>query len=304
MKGVADVCKLLGDLSRLRLLRLLQRERLNVTELTGILGLSQSGISRHLKMLAGAGLVSEHREGSWTYYEALQNGGRIVHALAEEIAEAPDKEGDLSRLEQTLRQRRERATAPFSEKEGLPIPGRSWMAWCRALIRLLPAHRVADIGCGEGGLALELCRSVDHVIAVDRSPEVLERARERIEEAGVRNVQLEQGEIEQIPIRSKSVDVCVLSQALHHAASPPAGVKEATRILRPGGILLVLDLEPHHQEWVRDKLGDIWLGFSGERLIEIFEGAGLTNIDYEALPKRRGEVFQINVTSGRKPERK
>ncbi len=300
VKEVAELCKLLGDVSRLRILRLLRRERLNVTELTGILGLSQSGVSRHLKMLARAGLVTEHREGSWTYYEAFGHGNRVLDALEPEIIEAPDSDGDLSRLEQTLRQRRERATAPFCEKEGLPIPGRSWMAWCRALIRLIPAHRVADIGCGEGNLALELCRSVKQVIAVDRSPDVLERARRRIEQSGARNIDLREGEIEQLPIRSGSVDVCVLSQALHHAASPPTGIKQAARILRPGGILLVLDLEPHHEEWVREKLGDLWLGFSEDRLRELFDGAGLRDIDYEALPRQRGEVFQINVTSGRK----
>ena len=305
MKDVAQTCKVLGDLSRLRLLRLLRREELNVSELTGILGLSQSGVSRHLKLLRDAGLVDERREGGWAYFHMhpADDGmaGRLLDALSFEIESAPDLEGDLARLEQALRMRRERSSAPYSEREGLPIPGRSWRAWARALLSLVPPITVADIGCGEATLAIELARGAREVVAVDRSPEVLARARARLTQAGTTNVRLVEGELESIPLSSETFDLALLSQALHHAASPPAAIREAARILRPGGMLLVLDLEPHDEEWVREKLGDLWLGFSAARLREMFEHAGLVGVEHEVVPRARGETFGIHITRGRKP---
>jgi ArsR family transcriptional regulator len=304
VKQLASLCKLLGDSSRLRLLRLLRRERLNVSELTGILDLSQSGVSRHLKLLAGAGLVSEHREGSWVYYQITTDpasqAGQMLDALREAMAHAPDEEGDLARLEQALRERREHASAPFCEREGIPIPGRSWRAWSRALLRLLPALHVADLGCGDGALALELARSASRVIAVDVAPRVLERARRRFAAAGVTNIELRQGELEALPLAAGEVELCLLSQALHHAASPAQALAEAYRVLCPDGRVLVLDLEPHGEEWVREKLGDQWLGFDRWRLHEMLTAAGFGEIDYETLPHRRGEPFQINLTSARR----
>ena len=148
------------------------------------------------------------------------------------------------------------------------MPGRSWAAWARALGHLLPPLRVADLGCGDGYLTIEASRWASRVIAIDRSRPVLERAMALAKRRGVRNITWRQGGIERVPLRDASVDVAILSQALHHAQDPERALSEAARIVSPGGHVLVLDLREHDQEWVTERLGDRWHGFSEEALDE------------------------------------
>ena len=151
------------------------------------------------------------------------------------------------------------------------VPGRSWAAWSRALGHLLPPLRVADIGCGEGYLTIEASRWAARVIAVDRSPLVLKRARALATRRRVRNVIWKRGELEKLPLRDASVDVALLSQALHHAPDPARALAEAARIVVPGGRVLVLDLREHDEHWVKDRLGDRWLGFSDDGLAKMLQ---------------------------------
>ena len=145
------------------------------------------------------------------------------------------------------------------------MPGRSWAAWSRALGLLLPPVDVADIACGEGYLSVESAHWARRVVGIDRSADVLKRAKALAERRGVKNITWKRGDMEKLPLDSASVDVALLSQALHHAANPARAAAEAARILRPGGRVLVLDLREHDQEWVRDRVGDRWLGFKDER---------------------------------------
>ena len=145
------------------------------------------------------------------------------------------------------------------------MPGRSWAAWSRALGLLLPPVDVADIACGEGYLSVESAQWARRVVGIDRSPDVLKRAKALAERRGVKNITWKRGDMEKLPLEDASVDVALLSQALHHAANPARAIAEAARILRPGGRVLVLDLREHDQEWVRDRVGDRWLGFKDER---------------------------------------
>ncbi|HEU5317109.1 MAG TPA: metalloregulator ArsR/SmtB family transcription factor, partial [Chloroflexota bacterium] len=189
MQEATALFRLLGDDARLRLLRLVAAERLNVSELTGILGIAQSGVSRHLGLLKDAGLVAESREGGFTYYRlapGANDGGDRHEALWALLrtqfaaaAETPTGREDDARLEEVRRLRKENfeAHAGADGKERQLVPGRSWAAWARALGHLLPPLRVADLGCGEGYLTVEASRWASHVIAVDRSPTVLSRAR-------------------------------------------------------------------------------------------------------------------------------
>jgi ArsR family transcriptional regulator len=303
--------RLLGDEARLRLLRVLKQERLNVTELTGILGLAQSGVSRHLGLLKEAGLVAEERDAGYTFYRLspeLQHGRRTLwSALEEQFEEAaadPAVRADDSRLQEVLRLRKENfethGAADTRDARQL-VPGRSWAAWSRAIGLLLPPLRVADLGCGEGYLTLEASRWASRVIAVDRSAVVLNRAKGLARRRRVSNVVWRQGELDRLPVKDESVDVALLSQALHHALDPARAVSEAARITVPGGKVLILDLRTHSEEWVRDKLGDRSLGFREEELNRLMTLAGLRDLRVGIGARKAGDPFTVLIASGTRP---
>lgn len=305
--------RLLGDDARLRILRLLAAERLNVSELTGILGLAQSGVSRHLGMLKEAGLIVEQREGVYSWYrlaprlQEADNGfgplWPLLQAQFEQTAGTPDGRADHAKLEEVRRLRKEnfeQHSGPDARERQL-VPGRSWAAWARALGHLLPAWRVADLGCGDGYLTIEASRWASRVIAIDRSKPVLERARALARRRGVRNITWRQGEIEHIPLRDGSVDLAILSQALHHAADPAAAIAEAARIVVPGGRVVVLDLREHDQEWVTERLGDRWRGFADAALARLLKQAGLSGVNVSVGARRAGDPFTVLIASGVKP---
>jgi ArsR family transcriptional regulator len=312
MKEASALYRLLGDEARLRLLRVLARERFNVTELTGILGLAQSGVSRHLGLLKEAGLVAEERDGAFTYYRlapaARENGqGPLWPLLEAQFAAAREQasvRADESRLQEVLRVRREnfdQHAGPDTRDGRQLVPGRSWAAWARALGHLLPPLDVVDIGCGEGYLTVEVARWARRVIAVDRAPAVLARARALAGRRHADNITFKRGEIDRLPMEASSVDVALLSQALHHAADPARTLAEAARIVRPGGKILILDLRAHDEQWVREKLGDRHLGFSDEALTALLAGAGLAEIKTSVGSRRAGDPFTVLVASGVKP---
>jgi SAM-dependent methyltransferase len=305
--------RLLGDDARLRILRLLAAERLNVSELTGILGLAQSGVSRHLGMLKEAGLIVEQREGVYSWYRLaprLQEAGNgfgplwpLLEAQFEQTAGTSDGRADDAKLQEVRRVRKEnfeQHSGPDARERQL-VPGRSWAAWARALGHLLPAWRVADLGCGDGYLTIEASRWASRVIAIDRSKPVLERARALARRRGVRNITWRQGEIERIPLRDASVDLAILSQALHHASDPAAAIAEAARIVVPGGRVVVLDLREHDQEWVTERLGDRWPGFSDAALTRLLKQAGLSGVNVSVGARRAGDPFTVLIASGVKP---
>ncbi len=188
---------------------------------------------------------------------------------------------DEARLQEVLRLRKENfdthGGADTRDARQL-VPGRSWAAWSRALGMLLPPLTVADLGCGEGYLTIEAARWAAQVIAVDRSDVVLERAKALAARRRVDNVIWKRGELEKLPIKDATVDVALLSQALHHAASPARAVAEASRITVPGGRVLILDLREHREEWVRAKLGDRTLGFNDGELKRMLVDAGLSDV--------------------------
>jgi DNA-binding transcriptional ArsR family regulator len=312
VQRASSLYRLLGDETRLRLLRVLGRERLNVTELTAILALAQSGVSRHLGLLKEAGLVAEEKDGGYTYYRLApvptENGhGAIWSALSAQFDAAagdPAVLADEARLQEVLRLRKENfethggADAPDARQL---VPGRSWAAWSRALGLLLPPLTVADLGCGEGYLALEASRWASHVIAVDRSAVVLDRARALATRRRVSNVVWKRGELEALPIEDAAVDVALLSQALHHAADPVRALAEATRITVAGGRVLVLELREHREEWVRTTLGDRRLGFPDDELKSMLADAGLRTPRVAVGARKIGDPFTVLIASGQKP---
>lgn len=314
MRQASSLYRLLGDEARLRLLRTLSKERLNVTELTGVLGLAQSGVSRHLGLLKDAGLVVEERDGGFSYYRLAPQlagaaGGSLAAALRAQFDEAaadPAVRADEARLQEVLRLRKENFDAhagPDTRDARQLVPGRSWAAWSRALGLLLPPLQIADLGCGEGYLTIEAARWAARVIAVDRSDAVLQRARALARRRRVSNVIWKKGDLERLPIRDGTVDVAMLSQALHHAQNPARAVAEAARITVPGGRVLVLDLRRHEEDWVRAKLGDRRLGFDDHELERMLVEAGLHQVKVAVGARKAGDPFIVLVGCGTKPRR-
>ncbi|MCC7031836.1 MAG: metalloregulator ArsR/SmtB family transcription factor [Acidobacteria bacterium] len=314
MKEASALYRLLGDDARLRLLRVLARDRFNVKELTGILGLAQSGVSRHLGLLKDAGLVAEDRDRAFTYYRlspSLHAAGHALWPLLEaQFAEAAGSaalKADEARLQEVLRLRREnfdRHAGPDTRDGRQLVPGRSWAAWSRALGLLLPPLDVADLGCGEGYLAIETALWARKVVAVDRSADVLTRARALAARRHIRNITWKRGELERVPIDDGTMDVALLSQALHHAADPGLAVAEAVRVLREEGRVLVLDLRSHDEGWVRDALGDRWQGFTDTQLEALLTGAGLTDVRVRVGARTQGDPFVVLLAVGTKPRRR
>jgi ArsR family transcriptional regulator len=303
--------RLLGDEARLRLLRVLAREALNVSELTAVLGLAQSGVSRHLRLLRDAGLVVEERASGFAWYrlapEATSPDGARAPLWAWLHAEFARTTGatkaDDARLEEVRRVRKEsfRQHGGSAERQQM-VPGRSWMAWSRALGLLLPSMDVADLGCGEGYLTIEAARWARQVIAVDRSKAVLARAEAMAARRKVANITWKRGELDRLPVADASVDVALLSQALHHAPDPAVALAEARRILRPGGRVLILDLREHEEAWVKAKLGDQWLGFGEEQLRRLLQSAGFTDAVVRVGARRQTDPFSVLVAAGTRPE--
>ena len=312
MKEASALYRLLGDEARLRLLRVLARERLNVTELTGVLGLAQSGVSRHLGLLKDAALVEEEKDGGFSYYRLAPTfaagGENPLRAMLDrqfaEAASEPTLRADDARLHEVLRLRKENFEAhagPDTRDARQLVPGRSWAAWSRALGLLLPPLTVADLGCGEGYLTMEAARWAARVIAVDRSDIVLRRARGLAERRRVTNVVWRRGELEQLPLSDGSVDIAMLCQALHHAQQPLRAVAEAARVTAPGGRVLVLDLRTHREAWVHNKLGDRVLGFADEELNRMLTSAGLKDVRVGVGARKTGDPFTVLIASGTKP---
>jgi SAM-dependent methyltransferase len=310
VKGAPALLRLLGDDARLRLLRVLSLEALNVSELTSILGIAQSGVSRHLGLLRDAGLVAEERSGGYTWYRlapAVTATPGPLSALwawlQAHFAEAgPDAAADDARLQEVRRLRKESfARHGLDDRQGQIVPGRSWAAWSRALGLLLPPLDVADLGCGDGYLTIEAAAWARRVVAVDQSAEVLKRGRALAGRRRATNIEWKRGDLERLPLNDASVDVALFSQALHHATDPAEALREAFRILRPSGRLVILDLKTHGEEWVRTTLGDRWLGFSEEALHRLCAAAGFVDITIRIGARIPGDPFVVFIAGATRP---
>jgi ArsR family transcriptional regulator len=308
MQRATATFRLLADPTRLRLLRVLAHDRFNVTELTGILGLAQSGVSRHLGLLKDASLVAEQREAGFVYYhlahEADGDGLRrhlwtLLDAQFEAAADDRAARDDDARLQEVLRLRKEAFDAEGDSRQ--LVPGRSWAAWARALGHLLPPLDVADIGCGEGYLTLEAAAWARTVVGIDRSDDVLERAKAMATRRRVTNVEWKKGDLTRLPLRDATADVALLSQSLRYATDPERAVAEAARILRDGGRVVVLDLKAHDQEWVRGRFGSQRLGFEPQDLEGLLAGAGLSDVRLTTGTRKAGNPFTVLIASGIKP---
>ncbi len=285
----------LADPTRSRLLLALERNELTVNELQSILQLPQSTISRHLKVLSAEGWVEARAEGTSRHYRIASDGlgssgRRLWHLVRDEVAHMTAADQDARRAQAVLAARHTRSQQFFSTSAGnwdrmrLELFGRRADI---ALLGLLDAGwKVADLGCGTGGISQSLAPFVDEVIAVDESAAMLTAARKRLD--GVENVDIRNGRLEALPLEDQEVDVALLFLVLHYVVDPGAVVAEAARVLRPGGRLLVLDMMPHDRQDLRQTMGHLWQGFASNTLEDWMNAAGLQAFRYTPLPPDTG----------------
>ena len=305
-----DILKALSDPTRLRLLALLMREELSVAELQEILGMGQSRISSQLALLRQVNLVTDRREGKKAFY-SLRAGlpaktHAVVKAAIESVAELPALAEDRDNLDRSLQKRRRVSEQYFNLIAGRlgknHCPGRSWEAIGHLALRLTPAIEIADLGAGEGLVSQLLAHRARQVWCIDNSPRMVEVGTELAKKNGLHNLAYKLGDIEKVPLPDKSVDLAILSQALHHAQHPQTAVDEAFRILRPGGQLLVLDLNEHGFAKARELYVDVWLGFKESALHSFLKKAGFAKVEVATVAREAAEPhFETLLASGIKP---
>jgi ArsR family transcriptional regulator len=281
----------LADPTRSRLLLALERNELTVNELQSVLQLPQSTISRHLKVLSAEGWVEARAEGTSRHYrvaaDSLDSGTRrLWHVVRDELMHTSAAEQDARRAQAVLAARRTKSQQFFSTTAGqwdrvrLELFGRPADI---ALLGLLDERwKVADLGCGTGGITQSLAPFVDRVIAVDESSAMLSAAKKRLQ--GVENVDIRNGRLEALPLADEEVDVALLFLVLHYAPDPARVVAEAARVLKPGGRLLVLDMMPHDRHDLKQSMGHLWQGFASETLAGWARDAGFEGLRYNVLP--------------------
>lgn len=297
MQALSESLRFLGDSTRLRLLRCLALAPLSVTELVGVLGVGQSNVSHHLSKLKKHGLVLEERAGASKYYSLVrehtaEDGGGVWPLVKLAVEWQDDEEGDLSRVRDLLRAREDRQAL----NERLLEPGQSWFLWARALGTLLPALDVADFGCGSGALSVEMARWARSVTAIDASPQALAKARERAEGAGeglARRIRFLKDDLQALSVKAASLDLVVISQSLHHVEAPDKVLREAARVLKPGGHCVLIELLPHKEKWVLDRLGHRWQGLEPEDVRGWLKAAGFTRLELDASVSRTTDPFRV-----------
>lgn len=293
--AVVDHLAALADLTRGRMLLLLEGHELTVSELRTVLQLPQSTVSRHLKVLADDGWVVSRREGTSRYYTAAFGDRsspmrRLWLAVRDQVASTPGADHDARRVKGVLERRRTKSQEFFAtaaagwDRLRDELFGRDFSA--RAMAGFVdPDWTIGDLGCGTGQVSAGFAPFVRRVIAVDGSAEMLQAARRRLRDAA--NVVIRQGDLETLPIEDGELDAATLMLVLHHLPQPAAVLREAARVLKPRGRLVIVDMLPHDREEYRQQMGHIWLGFPEDRITADLESAGFERVRVRALPPER-----------------
>ena len=305
-----DIFKALSDPTRLRILALLFKEELSVAELQEILGMGQSRISSQLALLRQAGIVRDRREGKKSYYSARtdleQKINQLLQSAVDSIAQLPELAVDQESLDRILVKRRRQSEQYFNLIAGKLgkgyCPGRSWEAIGHLALRLVPRITIADLGAGEGMVSQLLANRAEQIWCIDNSPRMVEVGMELARKNNLANLTYKLGDIENVPLPDRSVDLAILSQALHHAQHPQKAVSEAYRILKPGGSLVVLDLKEHDFEQARELYADVWLGFKESSLHGYLKKAGFVKVEINVVAREQEEPhFETLLAHGSKP---
>ena len=293
MSSTLRSLRALSDPTRLRIIALLEKDELSVNELQEVTRMGQSRISTHLGLLQDARLVQSRREGKRTFYRLLPTlagtSAEVVQLATRGARELPDYDGDQINLKRILARRREQEQVYFNQVAGrfdrVYGPGRSWQAFGHLLLHILPPLVVADLGAGEGLIAELLARRCKRVIAVDNSEKIVAFGAAKARKNNLKNLEFRLGDLQNPPIDPESVDLVILSQALHHGANPGEAVRAAHRILKPGGQVIILDLAQHKFEKAHELYGDQWLGFAESDLQKWLEAAGFRRIEISIVAR-------------------
>lgn len=307
MSSTLKALRALGDPTRLRILTLLERDELSVNEIQEITRMGQSRISTHLGLLQESGLVQSRREGKRTFYRINSNGDpntrNFVDLAVRGAKELSEHSADQVNLRRILAAREERSQLYFNQVAGRFDrsygPGRSWQAFGQLLLRIMPPLEIADLGAGEGLLSELLARRAKKVIAVDNSEKIVAYGTEKAKKNHLKNLKFKLGDLEDPPIEPESVDLAILSQALHHAVEPAKAIQAAHRILRPQGQLLILDLLRHKFPQARELYGDRWLGFTEAELFRWLEEARFKEVEVSVVAhEEQPPHFQTVLAGG------
>jgi ubiquinone/menaquinone biosynthesis C-methylase UbiE len=283
-----------AESTRLRLLVLCARGELTVSELAQILGQSQPRVSRHLKLLCDAGLLDRFREGSWVFYRL--SSGTAASSLVQHLVAACGEVDrtialDLQRLAMIKRQRAELAAAYFRENaarwhhiRSLYVDEREVEAALTEILAAASFHDLLDIGTGTGRMLEILGPYVGHALGIDQSREMLAVARVNLERAGLANGTVRLGDMYQLPLPDACFDAIVVHQVLHYAERPADAIAEAARVLRPEGVLIVVDFAPHTLEFLREEQAHRRLGFADGEVADWCRAAGLEPAQPRHLP--------------------
>jgi ArsR family transcriptional regulator len=309
MSSTLKALRALSDSTRLRIMAVLERDELSVNELQEITKMGQSRISTHLRLLQDAGLLQSRREGKRTFYKFNEHGDKsareFISLAVQGAKELPEQEHDEVNLRRILARRNQQEQVYFNQVAGRFDrsygPGRSWQAFGHLLLRILPPLTVADLGSGEGLLSELLARRCKKVIAVDNSEKMVEFGARKAKKNGLKNLEFRLGELQNPPIEPDSVDLVILSQALHHAEKPDEAIRAAYRMLVPGGQLLVLDLAKHKFEKAHELYGDRWLGFAESDLQRWLEAAGFKKVEIDVVAREEHPPhFETILAGGQK----
>lgn len=302
---MVDVLKAAAEPSRLRILMLLTRGDLTVSDLTLILGQSQPRVSRHLKLLSEAQLINRYQEGAWAYFRLADSDefGVIIRETLQRLDETdPLIERDFDRLAQVKTQRQEQATAYFSSNaqswdkiRRLHIAEGAVETALKDIVGDVPFQAMLDVGTGTGRLLELLSPLYVRGVGVDINRDMLMVARANLDQANIAHAQVRQGDVYALPVERESFDLVTIHQVLHFLDDPQGAIREAARSLRVGGRLLIVDFAPHMLEFLREEHAHLRLGFSDEQMTGWLREAGLEMVDIRELKQADEDAKALTV---------
>ena len=297
--AILDHLSALSDPTRSRILLLLDRHELTVSELCAIMQLPQSTMSRHLKALGDSGWITARAEGTSNLYvmtrdELDPSARRLWLLVREQVGPTPAAVQDQRRLQAALAGRRTKSQEFFSSSAGQWDRVRDELFGERFHLAAFAAlagstWTVGDLGCGTGHVSAALAPFVECVIAVDASAAMLQAAKKRLH--AFDNIELRRGDLEALPVDDARLDAATLMLVLHHVPEPEKAIAEVARVLKPGGRLLLVDMQPHDRDSYRQQMGHVWLGFSDDHIRRILSESGFDAIRIVPLspdPKVKG----------------